>query len=225
MKLKYMLAAAVLALSALPVFAGTHKGVHPDTYYPYYGRGSWNARSPQCALSYMTTLNRAVFHHTANASDYNTTSASTTFANVRSIQNYHMDVNGWCDIGYHYLVDKLGNICVGRYQSNTDYPRGAHDSINANSFGFNFMGYFHTPYNNPSTTDQRGAMWRLVAWRMPDGWSSIGQSTYNGATEGYVTTHRNVYSTACPGDVLYNGYIGGDNFGGTARSTINNMRP
>lgn len=225
MKMKSLLVIAVLAISGLSAMAGTGKGAHPNQHYPYYGRNSWNARSPSCSLSYMSTLNRCVFHHTANSSDYSTTSASTTFGKVRNIQNYHMDVNGWCDIGYHYLVDKLGNICVGRNTSNTDYPRGAHDGVNNNSFGFNFMGYFHTPYNNPSTTNQRGAMWRLVAWRMPTGWSPMGTSTYVSTTEGRITSHRNVNATACPGDILHNNYIGNDYNGGTARSVINNYRP
>ena len=62
--------AAMLALSTLAAVAGTNKGAHPNTLgYGYYGRGSWNARAPQCALSYMSTLNRAVFHHTANSGD------------------------------------------------------------------------------------------------------------------------------------------------------------
>jgi hypothetical protein len=226
MKLKYVILTAVVAIIAMSdAMAGTNKGAHPNVHYPYYGRNSWNARAPKCGLSYMSTINRAIFHHTASSGHYSTTSASTTFSNVRGTQNYHMDVNGWCDLGYHYLVDKLGNICVGRDNSNTDYPQGAHDGVNSSSFGFTFMGYFHTPYNNASTTNQRGAMWRLVAWRMPTGWSSLGSGSYGGTTVGRVGSHRNVLSTACPGDILFNGYIGNDWNGGTARSVINNYRP
>ena len=116
-----------------------------------------------------------------------------------------MDVNGWCDIGYHFLVDKLGNIFSGRKDSATIsmYVRGAHDGCNNNSFGFNCMGYFHSPYNNTPTTAQLNSLKKIIAARMPDGWNPTGAgSAYcNGATD-KVMGHRQVSATACPGDKL-----------------------
>ena len=188
-------------------------------------RSCWAARAPKCGISQMTALTRATIHHTANAGDYNTTSQATSAANVRSVQNYHMDVNGWCDIGYHFLVDKLGYIFEGRSGSMSSLPRGAHDSVNADSFGFNLMGYYHSPYNNDPTGVSRDALYKTIAWRMPSAWSPYGGSTYGGvANVGKLCGHRNATSTACPGDTFYNPYITGNLNGGEARDRVNSYK-
>jgi hypothetical protein len=133
-------------------------------------RTCWGARA--ASTSYMSALTRAIVHHTAG-SEFNTTSFSASAANVRAIQNLHIN-NGWGDIGYHFLVDKFGNIFEGRVGSMGSLPRGAHDGTNTNSFGFNLMGYFHPSVNNVPTAAMMNAMYDVIAWRMPSGWSPYG---------------------------------------------------
>ena len=200
---KMILAAALVVFAAgFEVSAQTCRAPLPS----YCNRTCWSARAPQCAISDMSALDRATIHHTANSGDYNTSSQSESASKVRSIQNYHMDVNGWCDIGYHFLVDKLGNIFSGRKNSGEGpgYPRGAHDACNNNSFGFNCMGYFHSPYNQTPTSAQLSSLKKIIAGKMPSGWGPTGGgSTYcNGVTD-KIIGHRQVYATACPGDKLH----------------------
>ena len=183
-------------------------------------RSCWGARAPSGSITQMSSLNRAVIHHTAGTQDYNVSSQSESAARVRAIQNLHMDSNGWSDIGYHFLVDKLGNRFEGRYTSITQLPRGAHDAVNTNSFGFNVMGYMHSPYNQQPTTAQRQALYDLIAWKIPDPFTGYGSGTYNGKTVGYICGHRDVGSTACPGDLMYQ-YIGTNYSGGEARNEVN----
>ena len=181
-------------------------------------RSCWGARAPQCAITYMGALSRAIIHHTAGAGDY-TTDYETAKAKVRGIQNYHMDANGWCDIAYHFLVDAGGHIFEGRSGSMASLPRGAHDSINDNSFGFNIMGYFHTPYNQTPTTKQRSSLYDVMAWRMPSSWSPYGSGSYGGGTVGVVDSHRAVTGSACPGDKMIV-YITSNYSGGEARDEV-----
>jgi hypothetical protein len=183
-------------------------------------RSCWSARAPRSTPSQMASLTRAVIHHTAGASDYNTTSQSTSASLVRAIQNLHMDVNGWSDVGYHFMTDKLGNNFEGRSGSMSSLPRGAHDAVNVNSFGFNLMGYYHTPYNHTPTTVSRNALYDVIAWRMPNGFTGYGSGSYNGSTVGFLCGHRDVGATACPGDLMYT-YIGTNVNGGEARNAVN----
>src|SRR5688572_23149356 len=69
-------------------------------------RSCWVARAHLCT-SQMSALTRAVIHHTANSSDFTVTTLEGSKARLRGTQNWHMDNNGWCDIGYHFLIDKF----------------------------------------------------------------------------------------------------------------------
>ena len=184
-------------------------------------RSCWGARAPKSTATQMASLNRAVIHHTAGATDWDTTSQSTSITKVRAIQNLHMDVNGWADLGYHFLVDKLGNRFEGRAGSISSLPRGAHDSNNTNSMGFTLMGYCHTPYNHQPPTAARNAIYDLIAWKMPNPYTGFGGGSYNGNSNvGFLCGHRDVMATACPGDTFYP-YIGTNLNAGEARLAVN----
>lgn len=172
----------------------------------------------------MATLNRAVIHHTANSGDFTVTTLEGSKSRVRGTQNWHMDNNGWCDIGYHFMIDKFGNIFEGRYGSMTSIPLGTHDAVHQNSFGFSMLGYFHSPYNQSPPTVMRSRLYDLIAWRMPTGWNPYGASTYNGKSVGTLAAHRDAVSSACPGDIMYNNYITSNVNGGEARVGVGNRR-
>jgi hypothetical protein len=160
-------------------------------------RPCWGARAPG-SISYMSALSRAIVHHTAGSGDY-TTSFETGKTKVRGIQNYHMDVQGWGDIGYHFLVNAGGHIYEGRHASMGSLPRGAHDGCNANSFGFNVMGYYHSPYYQTFTAASKGSLEAVIAWRMPGSWSPYGSGSYCSVSVGTLDGHNRVKATACPG--------------------------
>ncbi|QES58824.1 peptidoglycan recognition protein [Streptomyces venezuelae] len=70
-----------------------------------YSRSQWGARPPR-EVTRVDPGSRTGFtvHYSAGP-------ASQT---VRQIQNYHMDSNGWSDVGYNFLVDVEGRIYEGR---------------------------------------------------------------------------------------------------------------
>ena len=186
-------------------------------------RTCWAARAPQCTIDQLTGISRGVIHHTASQTDWDTTSEADSAARVRAHQNFHMDGNGWCDIGYHFLADKLGNRFEGREGSLAGTPRGAHDGTNQDSIGVSLMGYLHSPYNQVPTQAMRDAAYDLIAWKVEDPFDGYGSGTYGALSNiGFTAGHRDVSSTACPGDEMYDSYIGTDFFGGDARDEINN---
>lgn len=54
-------------------------------------------------------------HHTAGSNDTSQDYAAT----VRAIYSYHVQTNGWSDIGYQYLVDGHGTVYEGRNAGHT----------------------------------------------------------------------------------------------------------
>jgi hypothetical protein len=228
LKSKSILCATVLAVASFSTdaLAQTCKGPQPTICT----RSCWGARAPG-AISSIAALSRAIIHHTAGSGDY-TTSYETGKSKVRGVQNYHMDVNGWSDIGYHFLVNAGGDIYEGRSGSMSGLPRGAHDGCNDNSFGFNVMGYYHPPYNQAFTSASKSSLEAVIAWRMPTGWGSGGSGAYCGNTVGTLDGHYKVKATACPGDGIIpsipsirSGVSSKRSCGGTAKTARNVDNP
>jgi hypothetical protein len=60
-------------------------------------------------------LQALTVHHTAGSNDLNQDYSAT----VRAIYSYHVQTNGWSDIGYQYLVDGRGVVYEGRSSGHT----------------------------------------------------------------------------------------------------------
>jgi hypothetical protein len=190
----HLLAATLLVLA--PGVINASQGPQPSICT----RSCWGARA-STGCSTMSSLTRAIIHHTAGQGDY-TTSYETGKIKCRGVQNYHMDVNGWCDVAYHFMFNAGGHIYEGRVGSMnaSSWYQGAHDGCNSSSMGFSNLGYYHPPYNQAFTSAQRNALEACIAWRMPSSWSATGSGTYCGASVGTLDGHYKVKSTACPGD-------------------------
>ncbi|GLZ02921.1 hypothetical protein Acsp03_03880 [Actinomadura sp. NBRC 104412] len=161
-----------------------------------YTRADWGARPPK---SPATVLDQApdhiVVHHTAsaNTTDY---SLGAAFALSRSIQNHHMDSNGWTDTGQQLTISRGGHLMEGRNRGLSaiqagDHVVGAHTANhNSHTIGIENEGIYMTA--NPTA-----ALWeKLVetcAWLC---------DVY-GLSPSAIVGHRDYNATACPGDVLY----------------------
>jgi len=148
-------------------------------------RAEWGAR----AATSFTTISRPVpryfVHHSAGNS---CTTQSSCITTVRGIQNYHMNTNGWSDIGYNFLVGEDGNGYEGRGWDRV----GAHSpNYNSVAYGVCIMGTFMTtnPNNAALTVTQQ-----LISCGI-----SLGKLSSNYSLHG----HRDGTCTSCPGDRLY----------------------
>ena len=154
-------------------------------------RSAWKAKSTKCTTSDAAKTRMAV-HYTVTPSD-------NPAARVRSIQAYHMDSLGWCDIGYHFLVGTDGSIYEGRPLS----LLGAHvGGQNTGNVGVSFIGCFHPsgcsswpPVQPPEVMLGAGAT--LL--------DALSTSLGVPLDETHVKAHRDHagQSTDCPGDNLY----------------------
>ncbi|MBN1774435.1 MAG: N-acetylmuramoyl-L-alanine amidase, partial [Deltaproteobacteria bacterium] len=94
-------------------------------------REAWGASATRCSST--DSKSKMAIHYTVTPSD-------NPAARVRSIQHYHMDTKGWCDIGYHFLVGTDGSIYEGRPLQMVGAHVGGH---NTGNIGVSFIGCFH----------------------------------------------------------------------------------
>jgi N-acetylmuramoyl-L-alanine amidase len=179
---------------------------------PIVPRSAWQAdesirRAPPI---YADTLRMAFVHHTAGTNDYTRLQAA---AIVRGIEVYHVQGNGWNDIGYNALVDRFGTVYEGRYGGIDRNVVGAHaKGFNTGSFGIAVMGDFSTADPPQAAVD---ALVRTLAWRLDlahvDPLSSV--SMVSSGNERFtagvpvllraISGHRDTGLTECPGQQLY----------------------
>ncbi|MFD0278740.1 peptidoglycan recognition protein [Kitasatospora sp. NPDC127111] len=155
---------------------------------------------------------RAVFvHHTATATDYACSDAPQM---IRAIYQYHVQSNGWRDIGYNFLVDRCGTIYEGR-AGGVDQPVfGAHTlGFNTDTTGVAALGTFTSTGPEQALVD---GVSKIAAWKLgltgqdaggaTDLTSGSSQSRYpKGTVVSFATVsgHRDAFSTECPGGGLY----------------------
>lgn len=175
-------------------------------------RAQWGANESMmpCQPDAVGGFRAGVVHHTVNANNYTAAQAPGL---VRGIFAYHTQSNGWCDIGYNFLVDRFGRIYEGRKGGLTGFTQGAHaGGFNAETFGVSVIGTF-TSVTMPSAVTS--AVSRTIAWQADrssfDPGSSVvltsaGSSRYDAGvrvTKPRVMGHRDLSLTSCPGDAAY----------------------
>ena len=155
-------------------------------------------------------------HHTAGSNFDNNPKAT-----MRAIYHYHVVRQGWCDIGYNFVVSYDGTIFEGRWARSYD-PWETHDSenkggepvvgahvdgFNSGTVGISVMGNFQTARPSPAT---RRALAELLAWEVDrHDLRARGNHSYRNPETGssmklpWIAGHRDADSTSCPGDRLF----------------------
>jgi len=146
-------------------------------------RSSWGAKDPSC-ISYHRPYRMSI-HNTESANN----SKKTPIQQIKDIQTYHMDVKGWCDIGYHYLVTRDGQIFEGRpvERLGTHVANG-----NAGNVGIAFVGTYMTLAVNDEQVKNSAQLIRALSDKYK---ITINRTNIKG--------HREQNDTDCPGDALY----------------------
>ena len=179
---------------------------------PIISRLAWRANESirRADPLYADSLHFAVVHHTAGTNSYTRAESA---AIVRGIMAYHVQGNGWNDVGYNFLVDKYGQVFEGRYGGVDRNVVGAHaEGFNTGSVGVAVIGNYD---GTGITAAARSALVRLLAWRLDVGhvdprstlsWPSGGNPRFPSGVPVLlraISGHRDTGFTECPGDVLY----------------------
>ncbi|MEM1269600.1 MAG: N-acetylmuramoyl-L-alanine amidase [Bacteroidota bacterium] len=168
-------------------------------------RADWGARSfsgtpvPLARPSY----DFMTFHHAAGFSASNLTDG---IRQVKAIQTFHQNGRGWSDIGYHFVIDKAGNIFQGRPFLNAETPwedgpalvQGAHaGGANTGNIGICLLGCYHPPEGSTCRDEISDAALQSYI----DLFAFL--SDRYGVDASRIRGHRDFGSTACPGDNNY----------------------
>ncbi|TYB45463.1 peptidoglycan recognition protein family protein [Actinomadura chibensis] len=189
--------AAVVGGALLGPLSGPRGAASAQAAPRAYPRADWEARPPKVAA---TVLDRApdhiVVHHTASANTVDP-SLEQAFALSRSIQNFHMDTNGWADSGQQFTISRGGHLMEGRNRT-LEAVRARRHVVGAHTFGQNdhTIGIENEgTYMTEAPTD---ALWaKLVqtcAWLC---------DAYGLGPHEAIVGHRDYNQTSCPGDALY----------------------
>ena len=151
-------------------------------------------------------------HHTVNANEYGPEDSA---AIVLAIARYHIDHNGWNDLGYNFLVDRYGQVFEGRAGGIDLAIVGAQaQGYNSVSTGVACLGTFSDVAQTEAGME---ALAQLIGWKLSlHAVPVTGQVTVTSAggeanrypagravTFERISGHRDGNTTECPGDVLY----------------------
>jgi len=166
----------------------------PDLLYDLVvPRTEWAARAHGCVAE-ESGKELATIHHTAESAG-----GDDFVTMLQGIQRFHIDDNGWCDLGYHFVVTMDGRVWEGRP---IEY-RGAHVAgANASNIGVSYAGCFDDdPYCDGKLprepTEAAILAGALLVERLADEYGfAIRPDT--------VLGHRDHgSSTVCPGEYLH----------------------
>lgn len=164
---------------------------------PIFGTSAWGARpssSPITVLSSRPTM--VIVHHTATANSGDFSQAH-AFSLARSIQNHHMDTNGWIDSGQQFTIGRGGHVMEGRHRSVEVLTGGTRHVVGAHTSGQNNVAVGIENEGTYVTSSPTTALWNslvdLTAYLCQQ--YSVSPSRIFG--------HRDYNNTQCPGDRLY----------------------
>ncbi len=177
----------------------------------YKNRAQWSCPDTEESSLFVpdyTKHTHIVVHHQAGFANppYDQT--------VQAIYDYHVNSNGWSDIGYNWLIAPDGTIYKGRSWLNGDQNvRGAHTcACNSSKLGICLLGNLTS---NLPTPAQYESLKKFITWKAceleikPDVTDSIVSSKSGTCITEYmhhVTGHRDNCGagyTECPGEKFY----------------------
>ncbi|XP_072934737.1 peptidoglycan-recognition protein SB1-like [Epargyreus clarus] len=158
----------------------------PSYNFSFITRAGWYARPPIETARLSTPVPYVVIHHS-----YQPPACSNTnqcILAMRSMQNYHMDIQRWMDIGYNFAIG--GNEA---FEGRGWRSIGAHAfNVNAISIGICLIG----DWSLTLPTDEE----LKITKQLIEAGIELGFVSPNYKLVG----HRQVTGTHCPGDALFN---------------------
>ncbi|MBO3751617.1 N-acetylmuramoyl-L-alanine amidase [Streptosporangiaceae bacterium NEAU-GS5] len=152
-------------------------------------RADWGARAPKGSYSTLASTRGVKVHYTGGRVDPAIVDDhAKCVALVKSIQNYHMDSNGWIDIGYSMVACPHRKVFVGRGPGHLPAANGP--GLNTGHYAvLGLVG--NAGLVQPTDPILDGIL------------DAIDYLRQHGGAGTEIKGHRDGYATDCPGDALY----------------------
>ncbi|GAA0410320.1 hypothetical protein Acor_35430 [Acrocarpospora corrugata] len=152
-------------------------------------RSTWGARAPKGSYSPLSSTRGVKVHYTGGRVDPAIIDDhAKCVAMVKSIQDFHMDGNGWIDIGYSMVVCPHRKVFVGRGAKHVPAANGA----GLNSGHYAVLGLVgNAGLVEPTDEILHGIL------------DAIEYLRAEGGAGREIQGHRDGYATDCPGGPLY----------------------
>ncbi|WP_182886114.1 N-acetylmuramoyl-L-alanine amidase [Microbispora sp. H10885] len=152
-------------------------------------RADWGARSPRGSYSSLASTRGVKVHYTGGRVDPGIVrDHAKCVAMVKSIQNFHMDGNGWLDIGYSMVACPHRKVFVGRGPGHLPAANGP----GLNSGHYAVLGLV----GNAGLVQPTDGILHAIL-------DAVEYLRAKGGAGKEIKGHRDGYSTDCPGDALY----------------------
>jgi hypothetical protein len=152
-------------------------------------RKDWGARAPKGSYSTLKSTKGVKVHYTGGRVDPAIVGDhAKCVAMVRSIQAYHIDGNGWIDIGYTMVACPHRKVFMGRGPGHLPAANGP----GLNSGHYAVLGLVGTS----GLTQPPDAMLHGIL-------DAVEYLRAQGGAGKEIKGHRDGYATDCPGDALY----------------------
>ncbi len=169
---------------------------------------------------YARNVDAMVIHHTVTTNSY---AAADVPALIRGIYRTHVDINGWCDVAYNFMVDRFGRIWETR-TGGVDRPviSGATKGFNTATTSVGVIGQFQAGASPSSVAPSQAivdALAALGAWKLGlhgvDPLGTVFMKSRTSATTGLrfangtwvhmptILGHSDLGLSSCPGSRLY----------------------
>ncbi|WP_181785446.1 peptidoglycan recognition protein family protein [Streptomyces phytophilus] len=160
-------------------------------------RSQWGARAPRNTNGNITPQHGGVTIHHVDAVHVARENHADCAAQVRGIQNHHMDGNGWADIAYSHLVCVHDHVFQGRGENRRTAANGT-DPGNQNWYAVcGLVGGTAGDYDTITTG-------LVNAFRY-----AVNRLRTQGGAARAICGHRDHLSTGCPGNLYANGVLNG----------------
>jgi hypothetical protein len=163
----------------------------------YQVRNEWcpAGNCPTSPSPTTTDVKFLIVHHSAGQN-----TASDWAAVVRSIWDFHVNTNGWSDIGYNWLIDPEGTLYEGRGYG----IFAAHFCFaNSQTMGVCMIGNY-TDIIPQDTAVQ--TLTQMLAWNCcQDNIDPLGNGFHDSSGQNLdrISGHRDGCATECPGEAFY----------------------